>query len=271
MGVDAVAMTVPVLRRLRPLCLLLCVVGTAAMHGVHELSQAEMLAPGDALKNPTFPTTFPFTRQHLSREDESADSHFYAHPRLVMHIDDGAITALRTHYSKLFPAEGAEVLDICSSWTSHYPKGWTGHRVCGLGMNKVELSKNPHLTEYTQHDLNKAPKLPYNNDSFDFVTNAVSVDYLVKPQQIFSEIKRVLKPGGTAVMAFSNRYFPTKVINIWQQTTDAGHIWIVGSYFHYAGFEGIEGLDISTSSGRSDPMYVIQARKPDKSNHGSEL
>lgn len=32
-------------------------------------------------------------------------------------------------------------------------------------------------------DLNKNPKLPYGDSEFDFVTNVVSVDYLVKPQE----------------------------------------------------------------------------------------
>ena len=33
-------------------------------------------------------------------------------------------------------------------------------------------------------DLNKNPKLPYGDGEFDFVTNVVSVDYLVKPQEV---------------------------------------------------------------------------------------
>ena len=36
-------------------------------------------------------------------------------------------------------------------------------------------------------------------------------------------------------MAISNRCFPTKAIQIWLQTNDLEHIFIVGSYFHYSG------------------------------------
>ena len=32
--------------------------------------------------------------------------------------------------------------------------------------------------------MNKNPKLPYGDGEFDFVTNVVSVDYLVKPQEV---------------------------------------------------------------------------------------
>ena len=58
------------------------------------------------------------------------------------------------------------------------------------------------------------PKLPYEDNSFDVITNAVSVDYLTKPIEVFKEMHRVLKPGGQAIMSFSNRCFPTKGLNI---------------------------------------------------------
>ena len=80
----------------------------------------------------------------------------------------------------------------------------------GLGMNEPELARNPVLTEFTVRDLNDNPQLPYKDNSFDVVTNAVSVDYLNKPVEVFKEMHRVLKPGGRAIMSFSNRCFPTK-------------------------------------------------------------
>lgn len=43
----------------------------------------------------------------------------------VFHIDDFAVSALTEYYSKNLPS-GADVLDICSSWVSHYPKDWKG-------------------------------------------------------------------------------------------------------------------------------------------------
>ncbi|CAM9849850.1 unnamed protein product, partial [Discosporangium mesarthrocarpum] len=58
------------------------------------------------------------------------------------------------------------------------------------------------------------------------------------------------------------RCFPTKAIQIWSQTNDMEHIFIVGSYFHYAGgFDPPTSHDISPNPGRSDPMYIVEARK----------
>lgn len=56
-------------------------------------------------------------------------------------------------------------------------------------------------------------RLPYEDNSFDVITNAVSVDYLTRPIEVFKEMHRVLKPGGQAIMSFSNRCFPTKGVS----------------------------------------------------------
>jgi len=60
----------------------------------------------------------------------------------------------------------------------------------GLGMNNDELEKNPVLTEYAVRDLNVDPSLPYEDNSFDVITNVVSVDYLNKPIKVFKEMHR---------------------------------------------------------------------------------
>ena len=70
----------------------------------------------------------------MARYDESSDLIFYSQPRLVKHIDDDAISALTKYYSKVFPASGSEdtaLLDVCSSWISHYPKDYKAGRISG--------------------------------------------------------------------------------------------------------------------------------------------
>ncbi|CAN0421001.1 unnamed protein product, partial [Ectocarpus sp. 13 AM-2016] len=54
-------------------------------------------------------------------------------------------------------------------------------------------------------DLNVDAKFPFDDNSFDVVTCVVSVDYLNKPLEVFNEIRRVLRPGGKAIMSMSNR------------------------------------------------------------------
>eukprot|EP00978_Attheya_sp_CCMP212_P018936 scaffold52348_cov57-Attheya_sp.AAC.6 len=179
----------------------------------------------------------------------------------VHHIDDFAISALTEHYSQHFK-DGEDVLDICSSWVSHFPPEWKGGNVVGLGMNEYELSQNKQLSSYDVKDLNKDPTFPYEDNSFDRITCVVSVDYLNKPQEIFNEIGRVLRPGGECMLAMSNRCFPTKAFRIWLQTNDLEHVFIAGSFFHFSGFfEPPSCDDISPNPGRSDPLFIVKAKR----------
>ena len=200
-----------------------------------------------------WPDESPFVAAHFRCADERNDALFYQEPRLVTHIDDPAIAALRAHYARIFPARAA-VLDLMSSHVSHFPAGFAPSRAAGLGMNAEELAANPALTEWVVHDLNADPALPYDSAGFDLVTIAASVQYLRRPLGVFREIGRVLKPGGICSVAFSNRCFPTKATALWSATGDTGHAQIVTAYFHYAGgFSEAETLDLSPDPRRSDP------------------
>lgn len=84
------------------------------------------------LVNPKFPAEWPFSPEDFMRQDESDDTIFYDQPRLVYHIDDYAVNALTEYYSENLK-DGDDVLDICSSWVSHYPKDFKGGKVVGLG------------------------------------------------------------------------------------------------------------------------------------------
>lgn len=213
----------------------------------------------EAFSKIAYPEEWPFTPDYLSRQDEESDAVFYDEPRFVTHIDDGAIGALRDYYAQEI-SPNSDVLDICSSWISHLPDGLELGRVAGLGMNEAELERNARLTERVARDLNTDPALPYDDASFDVVTNAVSVDYLTRPLEVFREVHRVLKPGGKALFSFSNRCFPTKAVSMWLKTDDSGHIWIVGAYYKYSAAWSVKAVDISPGGG-GDPMYVVQGEK----------
>ena len=153
--------------------------------------------------DPAFPAEF------FDRQDESSDELFYGSPRMVTHIDDATIHAL-THFYADQLSLGGDVLDLMSSWVSHLPGELALGRVAGLGMNAQELAANRRLNDWTVHDLNREPELPYPDSSFDAVLNAVSIQYLINPVAVFTSILRVLRPGGASIVAMSHRCFPTK-------------------------------------------------------------
>jgi SAM-dependent methyltransferase len=193
------------------------------------------------------------------RTDEAPDEEFYRTPRLVTHIDDGAIAAVTQLYREHFPADG-EILDLMSSWISHLPPEVTYRRVIGLGMNEVELRQNPRLDAYVVQNLNTNPGLPFGEAEFDGVGICVSVDYLTRPVEVLREVGRVLRVDAPLVITFSNRCFTTKAVEIWQRLDDWGHLRLVEGYLRDAGnFANIRSLDRSPRRMFSDPLYAVVA------------
>ena len=104
------------------------------------------------------------------------------------------------------------------------------------------------------------PTLPFEDASFDVALCTVSVQYLLRPEEVFAEVCRVLRPGAPFVVSFSNRCFPTKATRLWLSTDDAQHIALVRLCFERGGrWEDVAAVDISPHRGRTDPLYVVWA------------
>ncbi|AGY58904.1 class I SAM-dependent methyltransferase [Gloeobacter kilaueensis] len=201
------------------------------------------------------------------RDDETDDSLFYRDPRLVQHIDMGFILQLQAIFRRYLP-QNAVLLDLMSSWVSHLPEDLKTAKVVGHGMNAVELAANPRLDEFFVQNLNADPVLPLVDDSFDGVLNTVSVQYLVDAVRVFQEVRRVLKPGGVAIVSFSNRMFPTKAVDRWKERSDEERLDLVQQYLLGAG--GFEQIETHVHAARglsawflpqSDPFFCVTARK----------
>jgi SAM-dependent methyltransferase len=199
-----------------------------------------------------------FPERFFERADSSSDGTFYLVPRLVTHIDDAAIAAVGALYDELGLSDS--VLDLCSSWVSHFLVAPT--HLVALGMNPVELSRNRHAAARVVHDLNRDPHLPFADASFDAAACCVSVDYLVHPIDFFDEVARVLRPDAPFVCTFSNRCFPTKAIRGWLATDDESHLAIVREYFRRSTGWGHVAAERRTPSGhRGDPLFAVWARR----------
>lgn len=197
------------------------------------------------------------------RRDEEDDRLFYATPRLVVHLDAGALVALATLHARLVPARG-NVLDLMSSWRTHLPPSFEG-TVIGLGLSREEMRANPRLAQALVHDLNREPKLPFNDAAFDAVLCAVSVQYLTQPVEVFREVRRTLRTGGQFVVSFSNRCFPDKAVALWQAANDAQHAAIVAAYFAASDGETASGWgpldEYAYTPDEGDPLWALWASK----------
>lgn len=198
----------------------------------------------------TFPDGF------FERSDESDDAGFYVFDRFVTHIDEQAIAAVGELYAELDLS--GQILDLCSSWISHFPA--PPEHLVALGMNANELAANEAAAEYVVHDLNQQPTLPFDDDRFDGVVCCVSVDYLTRPFDVFAEVARVLRPGGAFVCTFSNRCFPTKAIRGWLATNDEQHCAIVATYYRETPGFGEPVVQHRNPGVGGDPLFAVWAR-----------
>eukprot|EP00316_Scyphosphaera_apsteinii_P005095 CAMPEP_0119318092 /NCGR_PEP_ID=MMETSP1333-20130426/45408_1 /TAXON_ID=418940 /ORGANISM="Scyphosphaera apsteinii, Strain RCC1455" /LENGTH=285 /DNA_ID=CAMNT_0007324199 /DNA_START=91 /DNA_END=948 /DNA_ORIENTATION=+ len=271
------------------------VIQTAALHFIHEALGVKTAAGeepddmdfyepnevADTLRNVLWEEMPPFSKQSFRRLDESSDTDFYAVPRFVQHIDDGAVASTKAYYGSLFgdvamrrygnELHPVDVLDLCSSWLSHFPDVPSRYaRVVGLGINAVELRRNPQLTDFVVQDLNRRSELPFANESFDVCTCTVSIDLLTKPIDIMQQVSRVLRPGGTLAIVFSDRLVITKAVALWIGQGDLEHVQTVGAYIHYGGLSTLsepQAIDLTPWRGKrrraqeGDHLYCIYATK----------
>ena len=171
----------------------------------------------------------------------------------------------RAFVSSSFPAASYSIrLSSLSSRifvvATHLPHDVAFERVAGLGMNAQELDANRRLTDHVVHDLNREPELPYSDTSFDAVINAVSIQYLTRPAEVFRSVARVLRPGGLHLVAMSHRCFPTKAIRAFGYLDGDGRAEVVHSYFERAGgYTEPERLDRSPRG--ADPLWIMMARR----------
>ncbi|MFB1486627.1 MULTISPECIES: methyltransferase domain-containing protein [unclassified Thiocapsa] len=209
-----------------------------------------------------------WTDDPFARPDPRPDADFYAAARLVDHLDRTAIAEISDLYGRLIPAD-ARILDLMTSWHSHLPPALEPAAVTGLGMNMAELDANPILTERVVHDLNCDPTLPFADVAFSAVICTVSVEYLTRPFEVFREVARVLKPSGRFILTFSNRWFPPKVIRIWQELHEFERLGLVLEYLRESGCFGqletwsLRGLQrprddkYADRLAESDPIYAV--------------
>jgi len=242
--------------------------GVAFEHGGRSQDVPQELCnngPGMQVPQPEIATDF-YGEEPFARLDERADRLFYHQPRLVQHLDAQVRRQITDVYARVLKP-GMRVLDLMSSWVSHLPE--QPLTVTGLGLNAEELNQNPQLAERTLHDLNAQPVLPYPDGQFDAAVCTASVEYLVKPVEVFREVRRVLKPGAPFVVTFSERWFPPKVIAVWPMLHPFERVGLVLDYFIRSG--GYQSFGTESARGwprpeddkyagqfaDADPLYAV--------------
>ncbi|MEN8802952.1 MAG: class I SAM-dependent methyltransferase [Thiogranum sp.] len=216
------------------------------------------------------PADFGDSAEGMSRMDERGDPVFYASPRLVQHLDARALETVNSLYRRLIPAQ-ADVLDLMASHDSHL-QGCSPRNLHVLGLNAQELVANRAATAQLTQDLNQLHRLPFDDASLDAVVCTASVEYLIQPRDIFSEVLRILRPGGVFVQTFSNRWFPTKAIQVWGELHEFERVGMVTQWLQQAGFGRLHTFSSRGwprpeddphygETALSDPVYAVWGLK----------
>jgi ubiquinone/menaquinone biosynthesis C-methylase UbiE len=130
-------------------------------------------------------------------------------------------------------------------------------RVVGHGLNGAELDANDRYDEWFVQNLNEDRTLPLADESFDAVLCALSVQYLQYPEAVFAEFDRVLNTGGTLVVSFTNRMFPTKAVRAWRAASMTEREELVASYIRAGGMTVIDRVG---EGGPGDPFDAVVGR-----------
>ena len=254
---------------------------TMAVHKIHPESTERggsctdwldlaLTGPGMQARHNGMATDF-FFDDAFHRRDETPDSRFYENDRFVHHIDRQA----REHLTRLYAGliqPGDAVLDLMAGWASHLPGDLDLASVHGIGLNENELKQNTRLSRYGVQDLNLDPFIDVEDNTFDAAVCSLSVEYLIDPGAVFKEVARVLKPGGLFVVTFSNRWFPEKAIQVWEELHDFERMGLVSEYFKRSeAFDSLSTRSIrgyprpdddrySSQLRLSDPIYAVMGR-----------
>lgn len=236
----------------------------------HSMSMSTAASQSKAWKTTVYEprhASWPYQESDFVREDPTPDSDFYSSPRFVTHIDDAAISTLRDYYDSVLPRKG-RILDLCSSWVSHYPQGIEEAaangklKVTGMGMSVPELKANKVLNNgRVVVDLNEKPDVGKalsdagvagaGEEEVDVSTMVVSIDYLTHPVDVLQSLRDVTKTKGVVHLVVSNRCFPTKAIARWGRVSEHERLLMVGDFLHFAGWKNIEVVELS--DGKVEP------------------
>lgn len=226
--------------------------------------------PGMQVRYGEIVTDF-FEPENMQPNNTSPDPLFYDTPRMVQHLDSTALKTITGSYEKLIKP-GARVLDLMGSWDSHLSGRLDLETLTVVGMNQQELNANERATDVLVQDLNQKHNLPFKDGSFDAILCTASIEYLTDPLAVFTEMQRLLVPSGVFALAFSNRWFPGKEIQVWSDLHDFERLGMVMEMFQRT--SGFTNINTFTRQGEhrpkddphpqyllSDPVYMAWAFK----------
>ena len=116
--------------------------------------------------------------------------------RMAFHFNRSLFKVLVRH---LEPGQGDSILDVgCSR--GFYVKAMEAYTRNVTGVDNSEISVSEAVSDKVE--WGDATSLRFEDGTFDKVYSLHTIEHLPNPRALISEIERVLKPGGTAIVVY---------------------------------------------------------------------
>jgi len=195
-----------------------------------------------------------YSKDSFNIEDQSESGIFYESNSSIINVD----AVLKNKIGEVLEniiSDNSRILDIMGRTTPYLKNN---PEIAIIGLNKEVYSINKKISSINTKNIFKDARLPYSDNQFDFVLCSFCFEYIPHPHELVSEVKRVLKPDGSFVTIFTNRYFKPKSILLWSELNDFERLGYLQNIYKKTNFK-----EISTYTSRgylrplSDPEAII--------------
>jgi 2-polyprenyl-3-methyl-5-hydroxy-6-metoxy-1,4-benzoquinol methylase len=108
-----------------------------------------------------------------------------------------------------------DVLDVgCGdgTFTSQLSKVDKVKNVIGIDLSHTAISEAKRRYPEIKFEVTSATRLPFSDESFDFITMVELAEHIIDTEQMFKEVNRVLKPEGAILITTTDFNLLKKVI-----------------------------------------------------------
>jgi ubiquinone/menaquinone biosynthesis C-methylase UbiE len=127
----------------------------------------------------------------------------------------------RSHYrwvlKVLSPEKGKKLLDVaCGGGYFLREAEETGVESCGIDISTVAVKQARQSAPKSAVLCGNGENLPFRDEVFDYTVNLGSLEHFINPEKGVTEMARVLKKGGKALLLLPNSYFLMTILNVWR-------------------------------------------------------
>lgn len=165
------------------------------------------------------------------------------------------------------PRPGERLLDVaCGGGFFLMEAERRGLVTSGIDIAEAALAKAKLVAPKSELRQGDAEALPYPDASFDIVTCLGSAEHFLRPKIALEEMRRVLAPGGRAVVVVPNQWFAYDVVRGWVEGIGLSHGQESENYFSIDEARQLIGTAfwITHSEGWNPPARLANATRPFK-------